>query len=104
VQALTKLEGSPLLVKYLSLLIGLVVVLAFGVRPALKKAVSAARSTPRELAGIDASGQTAQPRPESALPDPSRVRAQEVFEQVSRQLKQEPAQTSRLLQSWIHSE
>jgi flagellar M-ring protein FliF len=104
VQALTKLEGSPLLVKYLSLLIGLVVVLAFGVRPALKKAVSAARSTPRELAGIDASGQTAQPRPESALPDPSRVRAQEVFEQVSRQLKHEPAQTSRLLQSWIHSE
>ena len=36
-------RASPLLVKYLSLLIGLMVVLAFGVRPALRKSLSAGR-------------------------------------------------------------
>jgi flagellar M-ring protein FliF len=29
---------------------------------------------------------------------------QEIFEQVTGHLKREPAQSSRLLQSWIHSE
>jgi len=33
-----------------------------------------------------------------------RERVQQVFEQVTGQLKQNPAQSSRLLQSWIHSD
>jgi flagellar M-ring protein FliF len=41
---------------------------------------------------------------ETAEPDPERIRAQEIFDQVSGQLKREPAQSSRLLQSWIHSD
>ena len=39
-----------------------------------------------------------------ALPDPERTRMQEIFDQVTDHLKREPAQSSRLLQSWIHSE
>jgi flagellar M-ring protein FliF len=41
---------------------------------------------------------------EPSAPDPERLRAQEIYEQVTSHLKQEPAQSSRLLQSWIHSE
>jgi flagellar M-ring protein FliF len=37
-------------------------------------------------------------------PDPERMRAQEILEQVSGHLKREPTQSSRLLQSWIHSQ
>jgi flagellar M-ring protein FliF len=104
-QVLTKLEGSPLLLKYVSLLIGLMAVLAFGVRPAMQKAVSAAKGTPHELAqGASGLLQSALPEPEAALSDPSRVRAHEIFEQVAKQVKNEPVQSSRLLQSWIHSE
>ncbi|MGC2615573.1 MAG: flagellar basal-body MS-ring/collar protein FliF [Terracidiphilus sp.] len=104
-QVLSKLEGSPLLVKYLSLLIGLMVVLAFGVRPALQKAVSELKGVTRESSlGVTALHQAAPPHPEPALPDPNRIRAQEMFEQVATQIRNEPAQSSRLLQSWIHSE
>ena len=102
-QVLSKLEGSPLLIKYLSLLIGLMVVLAFGVRPALKKAVSELKVSSHELPrGGTTTYQAALPEP--ALPDPSRIRAQEMFEQVATQIKNEPTQSSRLLQSWIHSD
>ena len=41
---------------------------------------------------------------EAAELDPERQRAQEIFEQVTDHLKREPAQSSRLLQSWIHSD
>ena len=42
--------------------------------------------------------------PEPPELDPERIRAQEIFDQVTDHLKREPAQSSRLLQSWIHSE
>lgn len=104
-------ENSPLLVKYGALLIGLLVVLAFGVRPALQLAKSmpaigtaaATKSGGRELPGQQAPQPALNP-PEPAPPDPERMRAQEIFEQVSGHLEREPAQSSRLLQSWIHSE
>jgi flagellar M-ring protein FliF len=32
------------------------------------------------------------------------VKAQQIFEEVSDHLKREPTQSSRLLQSWIHSD
>jgi flagellar M-ring protein FliF len=41
---------------------------------------------------------------EAAELDPERQRTQEIFDQVTGHLKREPAQSSRLLQSWIHSE
>ncbi len=103
-QVLSKVEASPLLVKYLSLLIGLMFVLAFGVRPLLRKALEEVKGRSRELPASGGAAYSALPQPEVAAPDAEHVRAQQVFQQVTSQLKQEPAQTSRLLQSWIHSE
>jgi flagellar M-ring protein FliF len=108
-QMLSSLERSPVLVKYLALLACLLIILAFGVRPALRRAAAPARAdrndhgVPRELhTGV--SSHASLNAPESATPDPERKRAQEILVQVSSQLKREPAQSSRLLQSWIHSE
>lgn len=92
--------ASPLLLKYVSLLIGILAVLVFGIRPALRKAAKGISSAPQ----LPSTTSVALPKGELSLPDPSRVRAQEIFEQVTSQLKKEPAQSSRLLQSWIHSE
>ena len=100
---------SPVLVKYAAILTGLLLVMGLGVRPALKRAGAAAASAhaangPRgakELAG-PAGAPLAAPEPPQL--DAERVRAQEIFEQVTGQVKKQPAQTSRLLQSWIHSD
>jgi flagellar M-ring protein FliF len=106
-QALTKAEGFPVLIKYGALLAGLLVVVAFGVRPALRMA----RTTPGDgkkkgaAKEVPASGaQTALRPPEPAETDPERIRNQDIFDQVTGHLKREPTQSSRLLQSWIHSD
>jgi flagellar M-ring protein FliF len=107
-------ENSPVLVKYAALLAGLLVVLAFGVRPALRRAgpqqASAKGATKpgvKELPGGASAAQTAaalKAPPEPVEVDPERIRNQEIFEQVTDHLKREPTQSSRLLQSWIHSD
>jgi flagellar M-ring protein FliF len=97
------------LVKYLALLVGLMVVVAFAVRPAIRHAGTAlatrapGKSASRDLAAAAASQATLNP-PEPAPMDPERLRNQEIFEQVRGHLKREPTQSSRLLQSWIHSD
>ena len=48
--------------------------------------------------------QAALPEAEPVEPDLERLRTQQVFDQVTGQLKRDPAQSSRLLQSWIHSD
>jgi flagellar M-ring protein FliF len=108
-QLLATAENSPVLVKYAALLAGLMVVLAFGVRPALRRANAAVKDTARApvkalTGGAVAQAQTALKTPEPAEVDPERARSQEIFEQVSAHLKREPTQSSRLLQSWIHSD
>ena len=109
-QILATAEGSPVVVKYAALLTGLLVVVAFGVRPALRHArlapaPSSAKAAVRELPGHT---EAAEPRilraPEPVEVDPERIRSQEIFEQVTGHLKREPTQSSRLLQSWIHSD
>jgi flagellar M-ring protein FliF len=104
-------ENSPVLVKYVALFAGLLVIMAFGVRPALSRsgspsaAKAAAKSGPRELgAGTAPVPQTVLKPPEPVELDPERLRNQEIFEQVTEHLKREPTQSSRLLQSWIHSD
>jgi flagellar M-ring protein FliF len=108
-QLLDTAENSPVLVKYAALLAGLMVVLAFGVRPALRRANAAVKDTARApvkalTGGAVAVAQTALKTPEPVEVDPERARSQEIFEQVSAHLKREPTQSSRLLQSWIHSD
>jgi flagellar M-ring protein FliF len=108
-QILNTAENSPVLVKYLALLVGLMVVVAFAVRPAIRHAGTAlatrapGKTASRELAAAAASQATLNP-PEPAPMDPERLRNQEIFEQVRGHLKREPTQSSRLLQSWIHSD
>jgi flagellar M-ring protein FliF len=103
-QILATAEGSPILVKYAALLTGLLMVVAFGVRPALRHA----RVGPSAKATIKELPSPAEPRimrsPEPVEVDPERLRTQEIFEQVTDHLKREPTQSSRLLQSWIHSD
>jgi flagellar M-ring protein FliF len=106
-QVISSLESSPVLARYLTLFVCLLIVLAFGVRPALRRIATPQREmkenppAPRELPA--ASAQPSLDAPEPAV-DPDRKKAQEILEQVTSQLKREPAQSSRLLQSWIHSE
>lgn len=111
-------EASPVLVKYLSLLAAFLLLIAFGVWPALRlarprrvkvvepKALAAgaqAHAT-AQVAGAAEAQQQALKQPEPVEMDPERLRAKEIFEQVTEHLKREPTQSSRLLQSWIHSE
>jgi flagellar M-ring protein FliF len=91
-------------------MVGLLVVLAFGVRPALRRVhplTALAQTAAKELAAGTATA-AGVPQVMRALEpaeiDPERLRAQEIFEQVSGHLKREPTQSSRLLQSWIHSD
>jgi flagellar M-ring protein FliF len=107
---LSSAENSPVLVKYLTLFIGMLAVLAFGVRPALRQVAMTVKEevglsgAPGELPPSSAVAQPLLSPVETPALDAGRKRAQEILEQVSSQLKQEPAQSSRLLQSWIHSE
>jgi flagellar M-ring protein FliF len=103
-RVLKEAESSPQLVKYAALLAGMLVLVAFGVRPALKRAKAPAvmKTATKELPVHAAD------KPALASPEPEaeavRTRAQEIYEQVAEHLKREPAQSSRLLQSWIHSD
>ncbi len=106
-QILNSAENSPVLLKYIALLLGLFVVVAFAVRPAIRHAGTAlatrgpSKAAGRELASTSAPALSAA---EPAPVDPERLRNQEIYEQVTGHLKREPTQSSRLLQSWIHSE
>jgi len=108
-RALSQAQTSPLLVKYAAVLLGLLVVMGFGVRPALRRATPEPSAvpeaeTPAELPSPAPAEAPALNAPEPPPIDPERQRAQEIFEQVTGQLKSQPSQSSRLLQSWIHSD
>jgi len=109
-QMLSTVEHSPTVVKYVTLFLSLLVVLGFGVRPALRHArtdTTKGTKAAQESAIRDLPAQTGAAQIASSPvlpPDPERMRAQEILEQVSGHLKREPTQSSRLLQSWIHSQ
>jgi flagellar M-ring protein FliF len=106
-QVLEALERSPVLVKYATLLLGLALMILLVLRPALGRArqpvVVPAKAAVAELAAPSAQ-QPALLTTEQAAQDVERERVQRVFDQVTDTLKRDPAQSSRLLQSWIHSE
>jgi flagellar M-ring protein FliF len=112
-QIMALLQRSPVLVKYGALLLGLLIVVAFGVRPAIKRARPA---PPKEVRDKKKKDKDAKELPAPATPptpllppepeklDPERQRAADIFDAVTSHLKREPTQSSRLLQSWIHSD
>jgi flagellar M-ring protein FliF len=106
-KVLSAAENFPVLVKYAALLTAILAVVILGVRPALRRVAAASapsKAEARELQGKTVGQQEALNPPEPPVLDPERARAQEILEQVSGHLKREPAQSSRLLQSWIHSD
>ncbi|HWG19162.1 MAG TPA: flagellar basal-body MS-ring/collar protein FliF [Terracidiphilus sp.] len=105
-RALNQAENSPVLVKYAMVLLAILVVMGFGVRPALKRVGSASLNSGKARANsLPADAQKAALNPPEPPPvDAERQRAQEIFEQVTGHVKKQPAQSSRLLQSWIHSD
>ncbi len=101
---LDEAENSPLLLKYAALLLGIIAVTAFGIRPALYQLAATSPHTAKQKE-LPPGVQVSPTLPEQeAEPDPERARSQEIYEQVTQQLKREPTQSSRLLQSWIHSD
>jgi flagellar M-ring protein FliF len=106
-QALGAVESSPELVRYTALLLGVLAVLLFGVRPALRHAgtllqsSAAARELPAAAAPAAAAALSPPGSPEA---EAERLRTQAIFDQVAEHMKREPTQSSRLLQSWIHSD
>lgn len=106
-QVLNSAENSPVLVKYAALLAAILLILALGVRPALRRAGAGAPVEPN-VKELPAPGEDETQMFEGAEPIEykpiEKTRAQELFEHVSEQMKRDPAQSSRLLQSWIHSD
>ena len=96
-------EHSPLLLKYAALLAALLAVMMFGVRPALRRVTSGSRPATADTKELPGSAPALNPSDPPPLEE-QRTRAQQILEEVSEHLKREPAQTSRLLQSWIHTD
>ena len=111
-QVLSALQRQPQLAKYAALLLAVLIVVAFGVRPAIKRARPPA--PPKELKSKkDKNVKEVPPPSQAAIPlpppepeklDPERQRAADIFDAVTSHLRREPSQSSKLLQSWIHSD
>jgi len=94
--------------KYGALVVALVCLLIFVVRPVLRKSIpseSGAIAAPAAEPLLCASELSdTQEGTEDEVVEQRKRRAQLVFDAVAEHLRQEPAQTTRLLQSWIHTE
>ena len=111
-RALKTAEQSPELIKYAALVLIALLILALGVRPALRRARPSASkaengATP-ELPSPSDSAETVFGIPVHAgLPldeEIEKTRAQQILDRVAEEMRHEPALASRLLQSWIHSD
>ena len=105
-------QSEPLL-RYGTILTALLVFFFFVARPALRSLASpsarrsAAPAAPAAALGTPHTVTAELPRtltPEQQAAEQKKLRAQTVFEQVSDHVKREPAQSTRLLESWIRSE
>jgi len=99
-------ESGPLL-KYGTILLAMLALLVFVVRPmmaAVKPGAVAALKPPIPSAALEAGIEQVPPTPDQIAAEKQKQHMQMVFEQVTDHLKREPAQSTRLLQSWIHTE
>ena len=104
-QIYSAVRSSPDAVKYLCITCGLLILVFFGLRPALKQLLAGAKhSVNSNQPGSDPADHLLQQPVQANLYDPSRARAQEIFDKVTTQMRNEPTQSTRLLQSWIRSE
>lgn len=107
-QFLTGAAQSESVWKYGVLLAALLCLVFFVVRPAVRRSVAQERVTMADMPAEAklASGEQTMPDHEAGeeVVEQQRKRAQLVFDAVAEHLRREPAQTTRLLQSWIHTE
>ncbi len=109
-RALAMASRSELLLRYGTVLAAMLVFFFLVARPALRALAAAPRSAaPRAATAAALPGTPAAPPPREITPEhlaaeQRKQRAQSVFEQVAESVKREPAQSTRLLESWIRSE
>jgi flagellar M-ring protein FliF len=101
-------ERSELLVRYGTILVTLLAFFLIVARPVLRSLASAGprRPTPGPSGPlrVQVAAEMPQLTPDQKMAEQRRIRAQNVFEQVSENVKRDPAQSTRLLESWIRSE
>lgn len=102
---------SQALWKYGTILLSLLALCIFVAKPALRSLMPGREmAVQHELAAgeageaLVANMEAAAPTAEQITIERQRLRAQSIFDQVSEYLKREPVQSTRLLQSWIHTE
>jgi flagellar M-ring protein FliF len=107
-QFLAAAAQSEAMWKYGALVIALLCLLFFVVRPAMQKSAipeKAVASTLPEEPRLSSGEETVSLHETSEeAAEQQKKRAQVVFDAVAEHLRREPAQTTRLLQSWIHTE
>lgn len=104
-QFLADMAKSEPLWKYGVLLAAVLCLIFFVVRPVMQRsaAVQAALTAP-QAEGQLAAGAAPSLKVEEVMAEKQRQHAQVLFDSVAEHLRREPAQTTRLLQSWIHTE
>lgn len=98
-------DSGPLL-KYAVILLMMLALLVFVIRPmiaTLKAGTDPALTAPAQTEALSA-GPEEPASPEQIAAEKQKQHMQSVFEQVSDQLRREPAQSARLLQSWIQTD
>jgi flagellar M-ring protein FliF len=109
-QVLAMAERSPSLLRYGTILAAILAFFFFVARPMLRSLASApARragggGSPAAALRVQAAAEVPQLSPEQQEAGERKVRAQNVLEQVSQNVKRDPMQSTRLLESWIRSE
>jgi flagellar M-ring protein FliF len=109
-QVLATVERSESLLRYGTILAAILAFFFFVARPLLRSLASAPARRAAGGAGQAAplrdqgTAEVPQLSPEQQEAEERKVRAQNVFEQVSQNVKRDPMQSTRLLESWIRSE
>ncbi len=110
-QLLGLAERSEYLLRYGTILIAMLAFFVFVVRPTLRSLASAPASARRAVAAspaaplhVPAAVEVPQLSLEQQEAEGRKARAQNVFEQVAQNVKRDPMQSTRLLESWIRSE
>jgi len=108
-RALGVASRSEPLLRYGTVLVAMLIFFFVVARPALRALTAGPRpAAPRSASAAALPGNPAPPArevtPEHVAAEQRKLRAQSVFEQVADSVKREPAQSTRLLESWIRSE
>lgn len=99
-RSLFEIRKAETPIRYGAQLLGILLVLVLVVRPAIGRAARLPSNQVQRQAAL----YVPTPEPMDPAGEVKRQHAQVVFEKVTEEMKREPTQSSRLLQSWIHSE